>query len=285
VLISVWLLAILFIFGLCIGSFINAFEYRLHNKIDFVKARSHCPRCKHMLGVQDLIPLLSFFLIGGKCRYCGTKVSWQYPIIEFLSGMLFFASGCYVLNALHIEGIFDILAMLLISVFIGFIFTLFLFFALYDVKHKIIPNKVIHPAIILVGFFDLIFALGMHLAPIQLFLSIWGDFNLLWNMLAAVVGGLFILLIILITKGKGMGGGDVKLLFLMGLILGWKRLLVAFYAAIITGSIIGVLWAVVKRKRIEGFEVPFGLFLSIGTVFSILWGEEIVNDYLGMLTM
>jgi leader peptidase (prepilin peptidase)/N-methyltransferase len=281
--VTIWLLAILFILGLCIGSFINAFEYRLYNKIDFIKARSHCPKCKHALKAQDLVPLLSFVLIGGKCRYCGTKVSWQYPIIEFLSGMLFLASGCYVLKAMHIDGVLDMLFMLLISIFIGLLFALFLFFALYDVKHKIIPNEVIYLSIIFAIFFDLVLALGMHLSPIQAFLNIWGDFSLLWNMLASVLGGLFIILIIVITKGKGMGGGDVKLVAFIGLLLGWKRLLVAFYAAVITGSVIGIIWALIKRRKIRGFKVPFGLFLSIGGVFSILWGESIVEDYMRML--
>ncbi|MBN2015740.1 prepilin peptidase [Candidatus Dojkabacteria bacterium] len=277
-----WLLFILFLLGLSIGSFINAFEYRLHKRMDFIKARSHCPKCKHVLKAQDLMPLLSFVLIGGKCRYCGTKVSWQYPIIEFLSGMLFFASGCYVSSRMHIQGPFDIVVMLLSSCFVGLLLTLFLFFALYDVKHKIVPQKVIIPAIIFGVFYVLFVALGMHFKPhLDVFL-VFEDVSLVWNFVAALIGGSFIALLIIITRGKGMGGGDLKLLVFMGLILGLKKLVIAFYIAIITGSILGISWGALKGK-IRGLKLPFALFLSLGSIIAFLWGSDIYWWFIGII--
>ena len=122
-------LFVLFLLGLAFGSFINALEYRVKNGLSIGNSRSMCPSCKTVLKPLDLIPILSFLLIRGKCRYCGTKVSYQYPIVEFISGSLFFASGCYVLSKMHIYGFSDFVFMLCISVLIGLFFALFLFFA------------------------------------------------------------------------------------------------------------------------------------------------------------
>ena len=123
--IKVLILFILFLTGISVGSFINALEYRLYRGIDFLKQRSMCTKCKHILGALDLIPIVSFALIGGKCRYCGTKVSWQYPIVELLAGLLFIASGCYVMGRMHIYEIIDFLLLLLVSSFFGLILSLF----------------------------------------------------------------------------------------------------------------------------------------------------------------
>lgn len=283
-LINIWLYSTLFLIGIAVGSFLNAFEYRLFKRIDFIKARSFCPKCKHTLGFLDLIPILSFALIGGKCRYCGTKVSWQYPIIEFLSGMLFLASGCYVSNRMHVEGISDIAIMILISIFIGLMLSLFLFFALYDVKHKIVPNKVIIPAIVFTLFLNIILAVAVHLKLNCVFLDVFGDFNLLWNTLSGLFGGIFIAIVIILTKGKGMGGGDLKLMVLMGFVLGWQRLIIAFYIAVFTGSFIGIIWGIYKKK-IKGLKIPFAVFLALGTILAFLYGDVILSWYLEMVSV
>jgi len=213
-------------------------------------------------------------LIKGRCRYCGTKVSWQYPIVEFLNGILFFASGLHVLSKMHINGISDVFISLIYSVFVGFIMSLFLFFALYDVKHKIILNKAIYPSIIFAFLCDVILATVMYFYPSCPFLSIWGEFNILWNLLSSILGGLFILLVIILTKEKGMGGGDLKLVVLMGLLLGFKRFIIAFYISVLSGALIGIIWGLYKGK-IRGLKIPFGLFLSIGTIISFFYSSKI----------
>ena len=273
-------LFVLFLLGLAFGSFINALEYRVKNGLSIGNSKSMCTSCKTVLKPLDLIPILSFLLIRGKCRYCGTKVSYQYPIVEFISGSLFFASGCYVLSKMHIYGFSDFVFMLCISVLIGLLFALFLFFGLYDVKHQIIPNKVVVPAIIIAFLCNIFLAVTMHLNPDLLLFDMFPDYSFLWNIASALLGGLFFALIILFTKGKGMGGGDLKLIVLMGLILGPQKLIIAFYISVIVGSIVGILWGVSKGK-LKGLKIPFGLFLSIGAVISFLYGNEIWNILFG----
>ena len=241
-LLKVWIYIILFVFGISIGSFINVLEMRMFEGADFIRTPSHCPKCKHRLNFFDLIPVLSFFLLKGHCRYCGTKVSWQYPIIESISGLLFLISGLFVMGFVHIYSINDLFYAISLSTFLGLNFEIFLFFAVYDVKHKIVPDKMILPLILYASIYNLFLAVIMHLYPSTIFFHIWGDFNLLWDTVSGVGGGLFIAFIIFITKGKGMGGGDLKLVVYMGLILGLTRLIVAFYIAVISGSILGILW-------------------------------------------
>lgn len=269
---------IVFFFGLSIGSFMNAFEYRLFSGIDFVKMRSHCPKCKKILKWYDLIPIVSFCLIRGKCRYCGTHVSYQEPIIEFLSGVLFLLSFWYVKSQMHIYGISDLFFVIIFSLLFGAILALFLFFALYDVKHKIVPNKVIIPAIICALLGNIILAVTMHFDICPICYTLFEDYSLLWNIAGGVAGSLFIALIIIVTKGEGMGGGDLKLVCLMGLILGVKKLIIAMYLAVLLGSVLGIIWGI-KKGKIRGLKLPFALFLSIGTVISFLYGMDIWNWY------
>ncbi len=271
-----WFLTILFIFGLAVGSFTNVLEMILHKGIYFVKKRSYCDICKHTLTVADLIPLVSFLWLRGKCRYCGTKVSWQHPTIEFLSGLLFLTSGCYVLKRMHIYSFSDLFTMIFFAIAIGFIFEIFLFFALYDVKHRIVPDKVIYPVIIISIIVNIFFALAMHFYPKMIFFNVVNDFSFLWNILAAILGGLFIGIIMFLTRGRGMGGGDLKLIIFMGLILGIKKLITAFYIAIIAGSLIGIIWGI-RKGKIFGLKIPFALFLSFGSILSIIYGDYFWN--------
>lgn len=280
--ITLWYLLILFFIGLAVGSFINAFEYRLHHKINFISKRSMCTHCKHELGVRDLIPLLSFFMLKGKCRYCETNVSWQYPIIEFLTGCLFLGAAVYSYSSLDILSINSFFLMYLEALIYGLLFSFFLFIALYDVKHGIIPNSVIIPAFFLSLLFNLIVAVVIHISPdIQKSYFIINT-DIAWNILACIAGTLFIGLIIFFTKGKGMGGGDLKLVAVMGLLLGIQRLIIALYIAVILGSIGGILWGMYKGK-IRGLQIPFGLFLSLGAILSFLYGYILWNYLFGGL--
>lgn len=127
---------------------------------------------------------------------------------------------------------------------------------------------------------DLVLAAGVHWSLFSSLSVIFEDYSLLWNVLAAVLGGLFIALIIIVTKGKGMGGGDLKLVVLMGLLLGVQKLIIAMYIAVITGSIIGVIWGAIKGKII-GFKIPFALFLSTGFIAAFLWGEALWGRFWG----
>lgn len=276
------LLGILFVLGLVFGSFLNAFEYRLKNKLEFVKARSHCPKCKHVLSACDLFPVLSYIGLRGRCRYCETKVSCQYPIVEFISGLLFLFSGMKVLSYLEIMDYTALIKFFLFSLFIGFVCFLFLFFAVYDLKYKLVPNKVVYPSLLLSLLLNLLFFMFKDNYILKEFFEIWGGHNLVHSLLAGFLGGLFIFMLIVFTKGKGMGGGDLKLIVFMGLLLGLGKFLVAFFIAVLTGSIAGIAWGAYKRK-IKGQVLPFALFLSLGAVLAIFVGEYIISWYVGAL--
>lgn len=189
----------IFVFGLCIGSFLNCAIYRLEENKK-ITGRSFCPNCRHNLSWQDLFPVLSFIFLRGKCRYCKKKISWQYPLVELFTGILF----VLIFNQ---SAIFNSLYLLVISCFLIIIF-------IFDLKHYIIPDKILFPAIIIAVIYNLIF---------------WQ--NIINNLLAAVIACGFFLIIFLISKGKWMGFGDVKLAFLMGLFLGVSNVLAALFLA------------------------------------------------------
>lgn len=270
----------LFIFGLAVGSFINAFEYRLKNNIDFVKERSKCPKCKHVLSPIDLVPLFSYIFLRGRCRYCEKPVSRQYPIVEFIAGTLFLLSGWYVSTTLHSYGLSAYVEMILFALLFGHFFAFFLFLAVYDVKHQIVSNRVIYPAIIAALVANAVIAAAMQWSEIRIINDMFPNYSIAWNMLGSVLGGFFIFLIIFFTGGKGMGGGDFKLVIFMGLVLGLGRLIIAVYIAVILGAVGGIIWGVVKNNgKIRGMKLPFALFLSIGAVISYIWGQHIIDYY------
>jgi len=246
---------IVFLFGLIVGSFLNCVIYRLETGGSFLKGRSYCPRCKHRLGFFDLIPVLSFLVLKGRCRYCQKKISWHYPLVELLLGFLF------VLLFWHFGFGIDLVFGFLVSAFLAVIF-------IYDLKHYLIPDKVIYPAIALAIVYDL--------WKSDFLLSIFGKSDFL---ISAISAASFFLAIVLISRGRWMGVGDIKLAFLMGLILGWPQILVAFSFAFFSGAIIGIGLVLANRKSFKS-EVPFGPFLVAGTFVALFWGERIINWYL-----
>ena len=256
----------LFIFGLVIGSFLNCVIYRLAlpnfslKNLGGLKNRSYCPHCKHSLNWKDLIPIFSFLILRGKCRYCKKKISWQYSLVELATGLLF------VLILWH--SIYDLRFMIYELIISSFLIIIFV----YDLKHFIIPDRIIYPAIFIVlGFraWDLIghWALG------------FGIFN---PFISAFAASAFFLLIVLVSRGKWMGVGDIKLAFFMGLFLGFPNILVALFFAFLIGGIIGVGLILAKIKTLKS-EVPFGPFLVTATFIALFWGEKIIFWYLTLI--
>jgi prepilin signal peptidase PulO-like enzyme (type II secretory pathway) len=266
----------IFTFGLCIGSFLNCFIYRLEQKKK-ITGRSFCPNCKHTLNWQDLIPVLSFLFLKEKCRYCRAKISPQYPIVELVTGMIF-------LLILNFK--FEILNEFLIFQFLNLVFWLYIASALiiifvYDLKHYIIPDKVLFPAILIAFAYRLFENLN-----IVSFIENWNlkieNFAPLGNyFLAAIIGSGFFLFIFLISKGRWMGFGDVKLAVLMGLLLGVKNVLVALFLAFFLGAVISIILIVLNRKKLKS-EIPFGPFLIAGTFLAMFWGQQLILWYLNM---
>ena len=240
-----------FLFGLCIGSFLNCVIYRLEEGKG-INGRSFCPNCKHVLSWKDLFPVFSYLVLGGKCRYCKAKISPQYPILETITGLVF----VLIFNQVQVSN------------FIGFTFLFYIASSLiiifvYDLKHYLIPDKVLFPAIIIAFVYNLIF-----------------NFNLMPSLLLAVViASGFFLTIFLISGGKWMGFGDVKLAILMGLLLGVPNILAALFLAFFFGAIIGVILMIFQKKSLRS-EIPFGPFLIVGTFVAMFFGNQIIQWYL-----
>ena len=237
---------IIFLLGLIAGSFLNCVVYRMENNQGFLTGRSFCPQCKHVLAWYDLIPLFSFLWLSGKCHYCRKKISWQYPLVELATGFLFF------LMFRHFGFGIDLVFGFLISAFLVVIFV-------YDLKHYLIPDKIIYPAI-----------------GVALVYNLWrfdlGVFG------AAFGAAAFFLFIVLISRGRWMGIGDIKLAFFMGFVLGWPNILVALFFAFFSGAIIGVGLILAERKSFKS-EVPFGPFLVAGTMAAMFYGRDFINWY------
>ena len=276
---------LVFILGLIIGSFLNVVICRLETEEKIINDRSRCPHCRRDLVWYDLIPVLSFVFLKGKCRYCGERISWQYPAVEISTGILFLflisnikyqISSQYPIS--NIQFLDNIQYPILYLLFWLFIASALIIIFVYDLKHYIIPDKIIYPAIIVTLGFNLF---NNFQFPISNFQSIF-NYQFSNFLFSAIIAGAFFLSIVIITRGKGMGGGDIKLAFLMGLILGWPLIIVAVFSAFILGSIIGIFLILLGKKKMKSM-VPFGPFLVAGTFLSLFWGREIVEWYVGIL--
>lgn len=244
-----WLLPVFFT-GAVIGSFLNVVICRLPAGQSLLYPPSHCPVCLNSLRFYDLVPIFSYLFLKGKCRYCSSSVSWQYPAVELLTGFLF------VLAVIKYGLTWSALRAMVL-------FALAVPVAVIDWRHKVIPDK-----LNLTGF---VLALPLLFESREILLSgAWGFLaggGLLWG-------------VALLSRG-GMGGGDIKLAAVLGLLLGWKQLLVALFLAFAAGSIIGAAMLLLKKVRLKE-AIPFGPYLALGAVCAALSGDRIVMWYGGL---
>lgn len=245
---------IVFIAGLLIGSFLNVCIYRLPRGESIVFPSSHCPACNKPVKPYDNIPVLSFIFLMGKCRTCGVPISWKYPLVELLH-----AFG-YVF-ILHQFG-FSLQTLIYALFFSSLVVVTFI-----DLSHQIIPDVITLPGMVL-GLIA-----GSTVLPL-------GPLRSLIGLVAG--GGIFYLIAVLsvvILKKEGMGGGDIKLIAMMGAFIGWKGILLTIFLAALSGSVGGLLLIFLKgRNRSE--PIPFGPFLVLGALVSLFWGSEILGWYL-----
>ena len=241
--------ALIFLFGLIMGSFLNAVIYRLDSGESIVKSRSHCPKCGHVLAWYELVPIFSFVIQGGKCRECKGSISWQYPMVELATAILFILVLYYNLPLLYTLTISSLLMVIFV----------------YDLKHYIIPDKIIYPAILVSGIF------------------VWqhATYNIQYTIYAAIGASVFFAAMFFASRGKWMGFGDVKLAFFMGLFLGWPNILVGLFAAFMLGGIIGMGLIVCGKKTMKS-QVPFGPFLVTGTFIAMFLGNKIMEWYFSL---
>ena len=246
-----------FLLGACIGSFLNVCIYRLPQEgLSIVSPRSFCPQCRAPVRGYDNIPLVSYLLLRGKCRNCGAKISWRYPLVEALTGA--FALAFYLKFGLTLAffACFAFTAALVVITFI-------------DLDHRIIPDVISLPGIA-VGF-----GLSFFLPSPSWIESLIG--------LLAGGGSLYLVAIgyEALTKRDGMGGGDVKLLAMIGAWLGWKAVLFTLFFASLSGTLIGG-GAMLLQKQGRHYAIPFGPFLAFGALAYLFFGPQLIHWYLSL---
>ena len=242
---------IIFLYGIVIGSFLNVLIYRLPKHENIATKRSHCMECGYQLKWYDLIPLFSYLFLRGRCRKCGARISIQYPIIEAVNGIL------YVLIFLRYGLTIETLLYCLL-------FSALLALSVIDFRTFEIP----------VGFNIFILILGL--------VRVATDYkNWLLYLIGLVSVSLFLFAIFAISKGRGIGGGDVKLMAATGLLLGWKLNLLGFVMGCILGSVIHIIRMKVSK---EGRTLAMGPYLSLGVVLTVFFGEYIISWYMSFFT-
>jgi leader peptidase (prepilin peptidase) / N-methyltransferase len=245
---------ILVLLGLILGSFYNVCIYRLPREESIAWPGSRCPHCQHSLSVLDNLPLVSFLLLKGSCRYCQTPISYQYPLVEALTGFATVLIGWkFGLSWAFLQALFLVSALLIVS--------------FIDLSHQIIPDWISYPGI------------GVGL----IFSWLTGSPGL-WSSLIGVLtgGGVLWLLAVgyqLLAKKEGMGGGDIKLLAMIGAFLGWPGVLVTLLLGSFLGTIAGLVLILIWKKD-RTYAVPFGPFLSLGAVIHLFFGPTLLNWYL-----
>lgn len=240
---------LVFIFGLVVGSFLNVLADRLPQGETVLWGRSHCDWCKKPLRWFELVPIVSFILQGGRCLRCHKPLSIQYPLVELITALGF----------VWIFVNYPLTLSLLVSYYVLFSSLLVLFIS--DLKYQILPDSMI--------------VIGSLGALVILVLSPASLTTLLPHLLSAAGSFAFLYIIWAVTRGRGMGFGDVKLAFLMGLLLGYPGIIIAFYGAFLTGAVAGVILILAGKKGWKS-KIAFGPFLIFGTAVAVIWGHQIL---------
>lgn len=251
---------LLFFLGLFLGSFLLVVIDRLPQKKSVLRGRSHCEFCGHTLSAFDLFPVVSYLLLRGKCRYCHHTLSLRYPVYELITGLLYALTP--FLLAIDMNALFTYQTILLLLFTLYTISVLLLVFAI-DLKMGIIPFVIVLPASVITILYLLV------LSPV----SIPG------NILTACVSAGFFLFIHLLTRGRGMGFGDVVLAGYFGLLLGFPLIVPALYTAFLTGAGVSLILILSGRKKLKGSTIPFGPFLVLGAYISYFFGDALFTVF------
>jgi len=240
-----------FVFGAVVGSFLNVCIFRIPAQGSIVKPLSQCPQCHHPIRFYDNIPLISFFVLRGKCRNCGRPISWRYPLVELITAVF----ALLLFAKFHVS----------INFLIFFIFTAVLIvIAFIDLDHQIIPDVITLPGI------PIFFLLAVFVVKVP-----W-----LEALIGLLIGGGVLLAIAfiyeLLTKREGMGGGDIKLLAMIGGFLGWKSLIFILLFSSLLGAIVGIAVMIIKKQDMK-YAVPFGPFLSAAAVAYLFWSDAFMR--------
>lgn len=271
---------LLLIVGVIFGSFVNALVWRVwqHERLvtsgdkgqkdknrqySILHGRSMCPSCKHQLAVGDLIPIFSWLWLRGRCRYCHKPISWQYPVVELLTGVLFLASFTYWPWQIEAPVQAVLFAIWLTIVTLGVALTV------YDLKWMILPNRLVHPLLAFGAAYSITAG------------TVNGDIvdQISRSFIGSVIFGGFFYLLHIVSSGRWIGGGDVRLGFALGLLLGWQKALLCITFASYLGTLV-VLLLFISGKYHKKMKLPFGPFLLASAFVVLLWGQSIIDWYL-----
>lgn len=254
-----FLIFLFFLLGLEIGSFLNVCIDRLPRGESIVKPPSHCEACGHRLAAKDLIPLFSYLWLRGRCRYCRASIPGKLFYVELVSGVIYaFLYWKYGLTP-------ELGAMIFYAALFTIIF-------MVDLEKNVILNKVVYPAMVI--------AVILGVLGIQPELPQWPVEGIANIAMGGGVGFLFFFVLAMASRG-GMGWGDVKLAGLIGLATGFPMVLVAIVLGAVLGGIVGVVLMAVKKKGMKSL-IPFGPFLSVATMVTLIWGSDMINWYAGL---
>ncbi|MDA8106848.1 MAG: prepilin peptidase [Nitrospiraceae bacterium] len=250
-------LVVVAVFGLVIGSFLNVCIFRIPRNISIVFPSSRCPSCNHPIRAWDNIPVISYMILGGRCRHCGAKISLQYPFVEALNAFFYVAvfwrygfgwdSGVYAVFC----------SSLLVITFV-------------DLEFQIIPDRITLPGIV-IGI-----VAGSLLMPDPFMRTTLLGYKA--SVIGLLSGGGFFYLVAVLSRG-GMGGGDIKMMAMVGALMGWKTVLLTTFLGSLSGSMVGI-FLMIFRGRGRKAKIPFGPFLALGAVITLFFGEEILAWYL-----
>ena len=246
----------LFVIGACFGSFIDVVIDRLPGNKNIFLSRSVCEKCLKKISAYDLIPIVSFIVLRGKCRNCKAKIPVRIFLVELLTASLFVLLFLFSFVSWGQYTIYCAVALVLIAI------------TLIDLEHGVIPDKLL----LIFGIVSLLFILLTNPA------------TLVQHLLTGIVSLLFFLLIFLITRGRGIGFGDVKYAFFIGFFLSVSQAIIAFYTAFLTGALISIILIMVGKKRIKG-TIAFGPFLSLGVLVAMLFEKQILAVVLPLLNL
>lgn len=234
--------------------------------------RSYCPKCRKQIAWYDNIPVLSFLALRGKCRHCSQKISFQYPVVELVTGVLFLLAFMNIFEFSAISGsasggqfynLFTSTMGLTLIRDLFFVSIMVIVF-IYDLKWYLILDRITLPAIFIV------FVLNLFLG-----------FSLTNLLIGFLIGGGFFLIQFVVSRGRWIGGGDIRLGALMGVMFSWPMVLLAIFSAYLIGSVISLSLVAFGKKK-WGSEVPLGIFLTSASVITLFWGEKILSWYLGI---
>jgi leader peptidase (prepilin peptidase)/N-methyltransferase len=252
--------AIAGLFGLVIGSFLNVVIWRVPRKESIVHPRSRCPSCDTQIAERDNVPVLSWLLLRGRCRTCGTGISVRYPLIELLTGVLFAAVGARFYDSWALPAYLVLTAGLV---------TL----SAIDLEHYLLPNRIVYP-------------LGFAGAALLAFASaLEGDWSAYGRALAAAAAAFAFFFVVHVVSPRGMGFGDVRLSFVLGMYLGWLgwgEMLAGLFLGFVYGAVAGIVVMIVVGSKGRKYHIPFGPFLAAGAMTIVLFGDPILDWYQGL---